>query len=559
MNYLLKMKKLKKRISQRASSTRVRSRIGLPWTRWAACCLAVVLLCMAATTASATGESISPIHGVLLLGKFRSQGDMQAMSFGDQRNTLIVELVNRTRDGVAFYQGLDDNGLAGAGALLVFLREGHRRTDAELKAISAGDMRNTMIVELAAQTHLAIPALQALPDLELIHLLMGPERAYIRGVLLVGKFRTQLELNAMSGDDQRNTLIVELANRTSHSVPFYQARNDADLAGMGALLVYLRHVQSRSDAQIKSMSADDMRNTVIVEVHALTRRSDLQALTDMQLALVALGLRELPNTDNLPDYLRPGQHVLVSRVSHYYTQTSTRSFSNVPFFGLFVGRDLDCSHGGYLAGAAANGAGAAFTGVAGWGEVEGDGHPGSSDDSCVSWVSRLLLDFDIGQFIAIPQKTFNRAVLTYREQSSPACMTMVYTQGGYLVDNLPCWTGGDGARVTKANGCLILKIPNEHWAASPPGNRLVGWQDSPPVSKAGPAAWDVTQPFQLRLPGLGQPSIGDGFMLIGEIPDVANLDARDNTRCTSLLSDVQLDITYTVPPVQETYDLPPVR
>ena len=138
-------------------------------------------------------------------------------------------------------------------------------------------------------------------------------------------------------------------------------------------------------------------------------------------------------------------------------------------------------------------------------------------------------------------------------------MTMVYTQGGYLVDNLPCWTGGDGARVTKANGCLILKIPNEHWAASPPGNRLVGWQDSPPVSKAGPAAWDVTQPFQLRLPGLGQPSIGDGFMLRGEIPDVANLDARDNTRCTSLLSDVQLDITYTVPPVQETFDLPPVR
>ena len=49
------------------------------------------------------------------------------------------------------------------------------------------------------------------------------------------------------------------------------------------------------------------------------------------------------------------------------------------------------------------------------------------------------------------------------------------------------------------------------------------------------------------------------LLLRGEIPDVANLDARDNTRCTSLLSDVQLDITYTVPPVQETYDLPPVR
>ena len=36
----------------------------------------------------------------------------------------------------------------------------------------------------------------------------------IRGVLLAGKFRTQHELNNMSHDDQRNTLIVEL---TAHS------------------------------------------------------------------------------------------------------------------------------------------------------------------------------------------------------------------------------------------------------------------------------------------------------------------------------------------------------
>ena len=32
----------------------------------------------------------------------------------------------------------------------------------------------------------------------------------IRGVLLAGPFRTQHELGAMSAEDQRNTLIVEL-------------------------------------------------------------------------------------------------------------------------------------------------------------------------------------------------------------------------------------------------------------------------------------------------------------------------------------------------------------
>ena len=33
----------------------------------------------------------------------------------------------------------------------------------------------------------------------------------MRGILLAGQFRTQHELDTMSADDQRNTLIVELA------------------------------------------------------------------------------------------------------------------------------------------------------------------------------------------------------------------------------------------------------------------------------------------------------------------------------------------------------------
>src|SRR5256885_938475 len=79
----------------------------------------------------------------------------------------------------------------------------------------------------------------------------------VSGVLLVGKFRTQRQLNGMSPEDWRNTLITELAGRTKDTVGHYQSLNDADLAGAGALLVYLRETRSRTDQTIKTMSADD--------------------------------------------------------------------------------------------------------------------------------------------------------------------------------------------------------------------------------------------------------------------------------------------------------------
>lgn len=114
--------------------------------------------------------------------------------------------------------------------------------------------------------------------------------AGISGVLLVGKFRTQQQLTEMSFDDQRNTLITELVGRTKSTVGYYQSLNNANLAGAGALLVYLRETGSRADQHIKTMSADDMRNTVIVEVAAQggCGRGGLQALSNMDLVIEVL-------------------------------------------------------------------------------------------------------------------------------------------------------------------------------------------------------------------------------------------------------------------------------
>jgi hypothetical protein len=254
-----------------------------------------VTVAFTAESIGATGQPVvaqvlrtdGAISGVLLAGRFRTQQELGTMFPDDRRNTLITELVGRTRDTIGYYQSLNDADLAGAGALLAYLRHTGTRTDPQIRTMSADDMRNTVIVEVASQTGRGSD-LQALNNMELIQLVLGRD-SYIRGVLLMGRFRTQRELTGMSPEDQRNTLITELGGRTADTVAFYQSLNDADLAGAGALLVYLRHTGSRTDPQIRTMTADAMRNTVIVEVAAHTWRGiHLQALSNIKVVGLTL-------------------------------------------------------------------------------------------------------------------------------------------------------------------------------------------------------------------------------------------------------------------------------
>lgn len=241
------------------------------------------------------------IRGVMLTGKFRTQRELNTMSRDDQRNTLIVELAGRSKQSGAFYQALTDEQLAGTGAVLVFLREAKIRTDQELKTMTADDQRNTMIVEMGAQTGLG-STLQGLSNLDLALMGLGKtgpgglpsdlnKGSYIRGVLLAGKFRGQHDLNRMSSEDRRNTLIVELAGRTNQPVGHYQSLNDFTLAGTGAILVFLRESRTRSDQQLKTMSDDDMRNTMIVEMGGQTGLdAQLQGLNNLDLVRMAFGI-----------------------------------------------------------------------------------------------------------------------------------------------------------------------------------------------------------------------------------------------------------------------------
>jgi hypothetical protein len=115
----------------------------------------------------------------------------------------------------------------------------------------------------------------------------------IRNVLQAGWFYSQNELDRATQDNRRNGLISNLTNRTRDTVSFYQSLNDGDLAGVGALLVYLRGTRRWNDQTIKTWSADDMRNTVIVEVAGQTGRPvpDLQALSNADLIQLVPGER----------------------------------------------------------------------------------------------------------------------------------------------------------------------------------------------------------------------------------------------------------------------------
>jgi hypothetical protein len=121
----------------------------------------------------------------------------------------------------------------------------------------------------------------------------GVVSSYIRGALLAGNFRTQRELNTMSHDDHRNTLIVEMAAHSNQSN--FQAFNDAALEGAGAVMVALRRARIRDDAALKTMSVDDQRNTLIVEMDAQTHLGvpRLQGLSNLDLVLTALGVEQV--------------------------------------------------------------------------------------------------------------------------------------------------------------------------------------------------------------------------------------------------------------------------
>jgi hypothetical protein len=180
---------------------------------------------------------------------------------------------------------------------MVFLLRGGIRDATQLKTMSDNDQRNTAIVEVDGQTRLG-KTLQGLSNIDLVLLGLGKNlpgslvpSSFIRGVLLAGGFRTHQQLIAMSSDDQRNTLIVEMSGHSNQSIAHFQSLNDFDLAGAGAAMVFLLTGGIRDATQLKTMSDDDQRNTAIVEVDGQTHLGGrLQGLRTIDIVATALGV-----------------------------------------------------------------------------------------------------------------------------------------------------------------------------------------------------------------------------------------------------------------------------
>ena len=92
----------------------------------------------------------------------------------------------------------------------------------------------------------------------------------IRGILLQGEFYTQEELVAMSNRDWRDALISELVNRTVGTRKVFDELDNAQLAGIGALYVYLRKTQLVSESDLSGLTPNDMRKTLIFHLNRQT-------------------------------------------------------------------------------------------------------------------------------------------------------------------------------------------------------------------------------------------------------------------------------------------------
>jgi hypothetical protein len=90
------------------------------------------------------------------------------------------------------------------------------------------------------------------------------------GVLQAGGWRTSDQLKTMSADAQRSALIETLSGLSTTD---FRGWDDERLIGGGAVTVVLQKAKIRSDADLKTMSLEDHRNTLIAENGVHTGRS----------------------------------------------------------------------------------------------------------------------------------------------------------------------------------------------------------------------------------------------------------------------------------------------
>lgn len=235
------------------------------------------------------------------------------------------------------------------------------------------------------------------------------------------------------------------------------------------------------------------------------------------------------------DALSPGQHTVVLEVDRSRPQKSVRAY------------DCDLVSDRLLLGS-----------LVGWDQYE------LTEAPCGAEMAEVAVHFYEGPLNQVPEKVINRAILTYDEAPADGCYAINHPSGvvGYdgILDSgtsLPegagsqCWKSGSGAPEPKPDGCVaVLGFPTVDWINTRPSGPLPH-KTYAQVQRTSPREWDVSAPYFWQYaqsaPLGGTPPPRFGFLLRGGINSFENLTGEDRTACGSVLSNLQLQVTYTVP------------
>ncbi|CAJ0936415.1 unnamed protein product, partial [Mesorhabditis belari] len=105
----------------------------------------------------------------------------------------------------------------------------------------------------------------------------------LSNLLVVADWKRVDEIGNMTDEDKRNTCIFEMSNRTRNTKGYYQALNDQQLVGNGALYAVMRVKGWRTAAEMKNLTMEDLRETAIVNLN-YKRIPNMQSYSNFELA-----------------------------------------------------------------------------------------------------------------------------------------------------------------------------------------------------------------------------------------------------------------------------------
>lgn len=206
----------------------------------------------------------------------------------DPRETLVRELEQRSGSTYGELWTEDDMQIAGQVRLYLWLSRSMRLPPDYLHGMTLGDQRNTAIVLLNAHLGEPVPALQALDDLGLHNKAKEVDgaRATLRRIAIDAGWRTASEAEAMSADEMRNLFVVELHQRLTADIPGLSALPDRDLGSWAKMYLWFLERKMNTEAELKTFTLAKLRAEVIQEInyHAGETVPGLESLAVFQLA-----------------------------------------------------------------------------------------------------------------------------------------------------------------------------------------------------------------------------------------------------------------------------------